>query len=285
MNSIKLKSYAKINLSLKITGKREDGYHLLEMINETVSLHDDMVFKKINKGINLNCNIKIETEDNLVYKVAKYMFETFDIKGGIDIILDKTIPTGAGLGGGSSNCATTIMAINKLYDLNLTKEKMAKIGIRFGADVPYFIYESPAVVSGIGEIIEPFDYEPFFKVLIVKPKVSCNTREIFKNYKHTESDYKANELKTCLIIKNFDNISQNIVNSLENVAIKLYNEISKTKDSLYELGFDTVIMTGSGACVIALFNDDSKVEEAIKALEQKDFIDKVFVSHLVRMGK
>ncbi len=285
MDFLKLKSYAKINLSLKISGKRDDGYHLLEMINDQVSLCDDMSFKKIDNGIKLTCNINIDNKDNLVYKVAKFMFDKYNIQGGIDINLSKTIPTGAGLGGGSSNCATTIKAIDTLYELNLTKEEMAKIGIKFGADVPYFIYERPALVSGIGEIIEPFDYEPFFKVLIVKPKVSCNTKDIFSNYTLKHSDYSVNDLKSCLIYKNFDNISQNIVNSLENVAIKLYNDISRTKVALFKLGFETVIMTGSGACVIALFKDESKAKMAVRKLEQLDFIDKVFISHLVRMEK
>lgn len=285
MKILTLKSYAKINIALSIVGKKSNGYHILNMINDEISIYDVMTFQKTDKEIIVTCDIAINMEDNIVYKVCKYMFEKFNIENGININIQKNIPTGAGLGGGSSNCATAIKAINQIYELNLSNSQMANIGEMFGADVPYFIYGGAAIVRGIGEEIETFYYEPFFKLLVIRPSASCNTKYIFQNYKYESTDFHIDDLKECLKNKEFDNISQNIINSLENVAINLYNEIRLTKKTLAALGFPVIFMTGSGSCVVALYEDGFDIQNAVNILNEKPFIEKVFLAEIIRNKK
>ncbi len=284
IETVKYKSYAKINLALKVVGKREDGYHLLQMINDEINIFDKLMFKKLDKrGIVISCNKKELEEENIVEKIAKHMFDVFALQGGLEIKIEKRIPVGAGLGGGSSNGATAIKAINEIYHLNLRKDQMIAIGEKFGADVPYFIYGGAAIVEGIGEIIKPFTYTPKFSLIVVKPVVSCDTKKVFKEYQFEESDYDLMDFKSALELAKNENISHFLFNSLEEIACRMYDEIRQTKQLLKHFGFDGVFMTGSGSCVVAISSKSKKELIAISdEIKKNSFVEEAIVTSIRR---
>lgn len=247
---MKLRAYAKINLGLKVIGKREDGYHNLEMIMINVNLFDTLKFK-LNSKINVSMNKNIcEMEKNIVYKTAKYIKEKYNVEKGVNIIIHKRIPDGGGMGGGSSDAATTIIALNKLWDLKLTRKDMYEIAEHMGSDVPFFILNRLAVVKGRGEIVEPINKNIDSKIIIVLPNMKCSTKEIFENYVKEENENDIND----------------IYNALDNEYYKfLFNDLEKTVMNLYpgyilknikndvEKKFDCkVLMSGSGSSFFVL---------------------------------
>ena len=179
---MKLRAYAKINLGLKVLGKRSDGYHELEMIMVNVNLYDTLKFKKANSiSVLMDKNI-CEMENNIVYKTAKFMKEKYSVDKGVNIFIKKRIPDGGGMGGGSSDAANTIVALNKLWGLNLTRKDMYEIAEHLGSDVPFFILNRLSVVKGRGEIVHPINKSIDSKILIALPGLRCSTKNIFENY-------------------------------------------------------------------------------------------------------
>jgi 4-diphosphocytidyl-2-C-methyl-D-erythritol kinase len=181
MNSIKIKCPAKINLSLDVVGKRQDGYHLVSMLMQSISLFDDVSVEKGNAGIRIYCeksNVPCN-ESNTAFKTAKLVIDKFGIKDGVNIYIDKRIPVAAGLAGGSTDAAGVIYGLNKLFDLNMTIEDMMAIGLRVGADVPFCISGGTVHAEGIGEILKPLAPLKELWCVLSKPPVNVSTKEVY----------------------------------------------------------------------------------------------------------
>ena len=199
MSLIELKSPAKINLYLKVLQKKDDGYHNIETCFQYIDLYDHMSFKNSENGISIESNNAfLECSNNTIYQSAKLLADIGDISSGVNIKIEKNIPIGAGLGGGSSNAASTIVALNKLWGLGLNKNKMLEIAKKIGADVPFFIYGDNAYGKGIGDTLE-FKESIRDKILLIDPKINNSSAEMFElfdNFKQSNkntSNYPQND--------------------------------------------------------------------------------------------
>lgn len=261
---VKEKAYAKINLFLNVVGKRVDGYHDLEMVMAPLELHDLLTFREneLNEiNITSNCVITEKKEDNIVYKVAKYIKDEFNINQGVDIVIQKNIPIAAGLAGGSADAAATIRALNKMWKLKLKKPDMAQIGEIFGADIPFCIYNHLCIAKGKGEELFFINKKLKFPVLIVNPNVKVSTKEVFEKYDGTKAKTKKiTDMNSGIFNKNFDLIVRELHNSLEPVAFELEPKIQHLKNDLIDKGLKGTLMTGSGATVFSICKDKQKLK-------------------------
>ncbi|MDR3196013.1 MAG: 4-(cytidine 5'-diphospho)-2-C-methyl-D-erythritol kinase [Endomicrobium sp.] len=253
-----LKAPAKINLFLEIKNKREDGCHNLETIMQTVSLYDELSFESAEKNIFLKCdNSALPTDStNIVYKAAKAFYNYFKIDKGIKIYLKKIIPMGAGLGGGSSDAATTLAALAKLHKIKTNKKELEQIAVKLGADVAFFLTGRTALCEGIGNIITPLRSIKNLNLVLVNPGFGVNTADIYKKVRLPLT----NEAEIIRIKAHIDNGSfstneafGNCFNRLEDFVISDYPEIAKIKDILTSLGCIS-LMSGSGSTVFGLFD-------------------------------
>lgn len=285
MNSINLRAYAKINLGLDVVRKRENGYHDVKMIMQTIGLYDKLTISLWdNPSIKVTTNLHYLPVDdnNLVYKAAAIMRDQFGIKQGIQINLEKKIPVAAGLAGGSSDAAATLHGINKLCKLKLTKEDLMKIGVTLGADVPYCILRGTALSEGIGEILSPLKPFPSCYVLLVKPPINVSTKYVYENLildvttKHPDIDgiithINNNDLYGAT--KLFDNL-------LETVTIKDYPVINEIKTKMISLGAITSLMSGSGPTVFGIFDDHQIAINAFYQFKISDIGKQIFLVDL-----
>ena len=257
---------AKINLTLNITKKRDDGYHEIETIMQTVSLYDILDIEKNSEFSLLVKNSDLPADkNNLVYKAAQIFFEYTKIKERCKIVLQKNIPFGAGLGGGSSDAAHTLIALNKLYNCNLDRKTLQNLALKLGADVPFFIIKGCCLARGIGEKLEPIfhNFKPY--VLIHKPDFSISTKWAYENLNLKEKEnYDINSFVKNLINNNSNYIYKNLNNTLENVSEKLHPEISEIKNKFINSGAKASLMTGSGSAIFGLFSDKASAERAMK---------------------
>ncbi len=251
------KAFAKINLGLDVKEKREDGYHELHSIMMMTSLYDTMSFSESDE-VHVFCDVEINVVDNLVYKVIRYLQQRYEIKKGITVNIKKNIPLGGGLGGGSSDAAVAIKALNKIWDLRMSEFEMYEVGKKFGADIPYCIYGLPAFVSGIGEKITPLMLKMKFQVIIVKLPYFVETREVFLNMKREDyNKYDIAKVKEAFETNNYELLLNNLGNNMETYTIKKHPEIGAVKEMLIEYGCFTSIMSGSGSTVLGLINQDA----------------------------
>lgn len=241
------KSYAKINLRLKVVGINDDNYHLLQMVNTKVNFYDVLKFKKTNNKV-INVYMKeVKQEENLVYRVASYMFNEYNLKGGLDIKIKKNIMIGAGLAGGSTNAATTINAIDKLYNLNLSIEEKRKIASKFGTDIIYCLENYPALVEGIGEKIIPFKLKMKQNILIINPNIKIATKDIYNQY---DALYKYSAPLDKDILEELD-LKSLLENDLEQIVFSKYPQILNLKKQLLEYS-SNVLMSGSGSTIYVI---------------------------------
>ena len=285
MEYIKLKSRAKINLTLDVTAKRDDGYHDLEMIMQTVSLYDSIFIKKAEKdGIVIKTNLYYLPTDerNITYKAAKLIKEEFGINQGVYIELTKRIPVAAGLAGGSGNCAAVIKGMNRLFDLNLSMEKMMELGARLGSDVPYCLMEGTALAQGRGEVLTPLVPCPHFYVLLAKPDISVSTAYVYKNLKLDEVKSHPNTKAVLQAIASGDKegISKGLCNVLETVTIPYRPIVGDIKEFVEKQDALGVLMSGSGPTVFALFDEKETAKEASRKVKDKFKIKDVFVTEI-----
>ncbi|GFH42461.1 4-diphosphocytidyl-2-C-methyl-D-erythritol kinase [Lactococcus hodotermopsidis] len=277
------KAPAKINLGLDILGKRDDGYHELDMIMASVDLADRITVREIadKDVIRLQSNSSFVplNKKNHAYKAAVLLKRTFHITTGVDIYIDKKTPISAGLAGGSSDAAATLRALNKLWQLKLTLPELAKLGEQIGSDVPYCVYGETARVTGRGEHVRPIENHKKFWVILVKPEFGVSTPDIFRRVnlaqiKHPDVD----ALEHAVVNSNFDVLLENLGNALEAVTTEKYPFISKIKQRLLDSGADGVLMSGSGPTVFALCQQEKKAQRICDSI--KGFCDEVY---LVRM--
>lgn len=266
------KTPAKINLTLDVTGKLENGYHTLSMIMQSIDVCDELSFEKtadetILFSMNKELPDKIPAEKNLVYKAAKLMKDTFKIDGGFKIHLTKNIPVAAGLAGGSSDCAATLIGINELCGLGLDIEKLCEIGVKLGADVPFCIRKGTMLAEGIGEILTPLTPLTGIPVLLIKPNISISTPYVYKHLKLNELDYHPDNKAVISYIKdkNIKKIAASLSNVLETVTIPENPIIAELKRYLTEIGAIGSLMSGSGPTTFGIFKN---METAKKAYEK-----------------
>ena len=300
MKSI-IKAPAKINLCLRVNGLREDGYHDLSMIMQTISLFDTLEFEIIKENeirfdffdkfnskklynnktfsqINLKCNYSyIPTDErNLVYKIVKFIFDKYNIRDRIFIYLKKMIPTSGGLGGGSSDAASTLLFLNRHYKLKLNIDELTDISAMFGSDIPYFIHKKECLCEGRGEIITELKSFNNYYILIATPNVRVSTKEIFSkvdNFSIPDSrkDLENIAFNNCLdAINNRDLklLSNNLFNNLEIVTESMFSDVTLFKDKMVKMGALASLMSGSGPTVFGIFNS------YLKALNCKNNLKK-----------
>lgn len=262
MKEIKLNAYAKINLSLDVLKRREDGYHEVKMIMQQIDLKDEIILTEIESGIKIECsNPKIPTDSsNLVYKAYDIMSNEFNISKGIKVRINKKIPMAAGLAGGSSDCAQTIIGLNELWNLNLNQKELMDIGVKIGADVPYCIMGGTALAEGIGEKLTKISGFSGKYILIAKPNIDVSTAYVYKNLdihninKHPDTEAMIDAINNDDIYIVVDNM----VNVLENVTIKKYSIIEDIKKDMIDNGALGSLMSGSGPTVFGIFDDYEK---------------------------
>ena len=271
MKSIELKSRAKINLSIDVLGKREDGYHLVEMIMQTIDLYDIInITENDIDEININSNsLDIPlNKNNIVYKAAEVLKERFNIKSGINIFIQKNIPVAAGMAGGSCNAAAVLVGLNKLWNLKLSEKQLQEIGLTLGADVPFCISGNAALAQGIGEELTYIKGLPKdTSILVCKPNLFVSTKDVYQGLDLDNiKDRPDNKLLIkCLEEGNIKLLSENMVNVLESVTSKMHEEILDIEKIMLDNNALGSMMSGSGPTVFGLFE---KEEDAIKGKEK-----------------
>lgn len=276
-NSIVVKSYAKINVSLRVLSKRPDSYHELEMVNLPLDLHDVIEISKISGASDtyITCDDLAlqKTRNNLCSKAVEAMRKEYQFKDNFAIAIHKEIPFAAGLGGGSSNAAVVMTAIAALCHLKTDPGTLNRIGQSIGADVPFFIANKPALVTGIGEKIEFVNVKKRYNCLIVKPEEGLSTTDVFAVCDGFERS-KIDTMNVINALKNGDDalLSQSIGNDLYVAAKSLLPSVGTIVESLKKDGFSIVSMSGSGSSVFALSDDLKKLKEAEKKYEKLGYI-------------
>jgi len=270
---MKERAYAKINLCLDVVGKREDGYHDLKMIMVPINFYDvlEMEFAP-ETTLELNRDYLPINDKNTIIKAIHIMQEKYNITEEFCCRLEKHIPTRAGLAGGSADAAAAIRMINRMCNLHLTKDEMIAVGKEVGADVPFCILNRPAFVEGIGEKITTFSCSPDFYLLLIKPRKGVSTAEAFHIVDEQEGihpDCKA--MQEALEYNDYEGIISSLGNSMENAAMTLVPEIRKAKQDLLDLGFDGVLMSGSGSTVFGITKDVELLDRSIDILKKKRY--------------
>ena len=275
-HSLAKKSFAKINLSLKIVGNREDGYHLLEMVNLPLTLHDVIEISILDGATDTYVTADDPAlngmKSNLCHLAVEEMRNVFHFKENFLIQIHKEIPFAAGLGGGSSNAAVVIESVNELLNLKATHEQLLEIALKIGADVPFFFLNKPAVLAGIGENMKEIHVKEKYHCLLVKPTQGVSTATCYKvcgKFEHLPINTE--EILKGLEEGNDSLIQKNMGNDLEAPATSILPEIAIVLKELTALGFTLVGMSGSGSCCFALTTDLKKAKEAYKRLEDSDY--------------
>lgn len=287
MDKIQLKAYGKINLGLDVLRKREDGYHDLEMIMQTVGVYDDVIITKIPEERKIT--VKTDTmvldneKGNLAYMAAKLLMDEFDIEQGVEIILHKRIPIAGGMAGGSSDCAATLKGINEMFGLGLSRQELMERGVTLGADVPYCVMGGTALAEGIGEKLTPLPTPPQCHVIIAKPPVSVSTAFVYGNIRPAEIEKRPDTKGIIRAIeqKNLQDLSKLLYNVMEDVTIPEYPVIEEIKQQLLSDGALGAIMSGSGPTVFALFDCSEKAKKAFDNLRGSELVEQLYLTGFV----
>ena len=292
---LKKLSFAKINLFLHVTGKREDGYHELCSLMAQINIRDELDFFFEGSGIRVTCDHPLVPEDktNLAHRAAALFFHTCKKKNrplpldGVSIHIKKQIPPGGGLGGGSSNAACVLMALNDYCSTVFSKDELMGIGLELGADVPFFIFGSPAIATGVGERLEKYSNLPDLYLVLCDPGVPASTVDVFKNsvFRLTSGpDYNMNTGLNALLRGQGVEGREKLHNDLEASACRLYPEIGSAKEEMEFLLKRNVYMSGSGSSLFALFSGPETAGKAYELLAEKwsQGPKKVFLTSLRR---
>lgn len=286
---MRLRALAKINLGLDVLRRREDGYHELRMIMQTINMYDqlDMEISE-ERGIHITSNLPFipTNENNLVYKAAKLLMDEFQVEQGLKVDLQKFIPVAAGMAGGSSDAAAAMIGVNRLFGLGLSVKELMKRGVKVGADVPYCLLRGTALAEGIGEKLRPLPPCPDCYVLIGKPGINVSTKFVYENL-------RANELKEhppidrmleALQWHNLYKTADYMGNVLETVTIPKYPVIEEIKNHMKEHGALNAMMSGSGPTVFGLFDDKETAERACEELRASRLAKTVFLTTVFNNG-
>ena len=283
MKELKLKAMAKINLGLDVLRKREDGYHDLRMIMQSIYLYDQIRIRQTQKpGIRLSVNLGYlpTGSENLVYKAADLLMQEFGITQGVAIDLQKYIPVAAGLAGGSSDAAAVLIGVNRLFHLGLTLEELQERGVKLGADIPYCLLRGTALAEGIGDVLTPLPKAPDCSVVIAKPKIHVSTAFVYGNLKANELSYHPDIDGQVEAIRDGDFyvMAEKMGNVLETVTIPAYPVIEEIKDCMKNCGAVNAMMSGSGPTVFGLFDDREKAKQAYARLRSGSIAREVYLT-------
>lgn len=285
MDNISLKALAKINLGLDVVRRRDDGYHEVRMIMQTINLFDRLEIKKIKESaikIHTNLFFLPVNENNLVYKAAKLLIDEFGIQEGVSVGLTKKIPVAAGMAGGSTDAAAMLFGMNRLFGLGLSKKQLMERGVKIGADVPYCIMRGTALAEGIGDKLSPLPAMVKCPVLIAKPQISVSTRFVYQNLKlddktvHPDIDRLIEDIRN----KDLKAVSDHMGNVLESVTIPNYPVISQIKEQMMDSGAVGSMMSGSGPTVFGLFDDSRTAQLAFGKIKRSGLAKQVYLTSI-----
>lgn len=267
MDKITVKTYGKINLYLEVIKKREDGYHELQMVMQSIGLYDTVSVKETeNDEIRIYTNSPYIPRDdgNIAVQAAKLIKEEFQIEKGVEITIDKKIPVAAGLAGGSANAAGVLKGLNALWNLDLSEEKLGNLGLRLGADVPFSVMEGAAIAEGIGEELTPIAGLKNTWLVLCKPGISVSTPEVYKELDASLLERRplSKEFLTAIENRDLRYISKNMYNALESVTLKKHAVIDDIKKKMMQYNAIGTMMTGSGPTVFGIFKDQDKAKKA-----------------------
>ena len=280
MESIRLKARAKINLGLDVIGRRENGYHDVRMVMQTVGLYDRIIMTRIpEEEIRIKTNIGFlpVNENNLVYKAIMLMKNKYKLDGGIEVDLNKFIPVAAGMAGGSSDAACALFGMNRLFELNVPMKELMKLGVEIGADVPYCLMRGTALAEGIGEKLTRLPDMPFCHILIAKPPVNVSTKLVYEKLDvklHPDIDGIIEAIK----LKDVTLVASRMGNVLESVTVPLYPVIDSIKKDMIEHGAINAMMSGSGPTVFGIFPDEQSMIACQQFLRQKGEARQVYTT-------
>ncbi|MCX8064621.1 MAG: 4-(cytidine 5'-diphospho)-2-C-methyl-D-erythritol kinase [Candidatus Hydrogenedentes bacterium] len=274
---IRVITFAKINLYLDVIGKYSNGYHQIESVFQSIGLSDELILEDSRKGVFFISNEKsLPTDErNLVIKAANILATNFGVKKGVKIYLEKRIPIGRGLGGGSSNCAGTLAGLNVLWGLGLSKEELIKFATKLGADVPFFFTGGTCAVSGIGDFVRKLPFMCDYYIVLIDPGFSSSTREVYTHpslvvrrirKKRSFFSYNFRKMLVELYRKRWEKV---LYNRLEIPAFVLYPKLRKIKDFVNSLGVKNVCMTGSGSTIFAIFGSKDEAELLAKKISDE----------------
>ena len=285
MKQIELKALAKINLGLDVLGKRENGYHDVRMIMQSIYLYDDVTIqRKDTQGIEVETNLHFLPTDknNIAYKAAKLLMEEFHLPGGVRILLNKRIPVAAGMAGGSSNAAAVLFGMNKMFRLGLSQEELMERGVQLGADVPYCIMRGTVLAEGIGEELTVLPSMPPCVVLIAKPPISVSTRVVYEalDSKEIVTHPDIDGLIDGLEKGSLQEIAKYMGNVLEDVTIPLHPVIENIKREMKQAGALNAMMSGSGPTVFGLFENRKAARKAQERIRRKGLAKQVYITNV-----
>jgi len=285
INRISLKAPAKINLFLEILGKRDDGYHEIETVMQEIDLVDNLQFEEIRKGVRLKCSDKNipSDENNLVCKAANLILNECGIKKGVLISLEKNIPVGAGLGGGSSDAAATLKALNLLWKIGLNDAELMEFAARLGSDIPFFIKGKTSLCRGRGEKITPIEVERELNYLVIYPHINISTSTIYGNLKIdlTKKRKDVSFFTNALKHHKAADISKLLFNRLEEVIFTTYPDLLDVKSVLNHFGFCGLSISGSGLSFFGLCNDRYHAEAIKSKIELSDIGNVYAVTNVI----
>lgn len=283
---MKRKAYAKVNIALDVVGKREDGYHMLKMIMQTIDLYDLIEVKKNNiKNIRLSSNKHyIPTDErNLAYKAAKLFIDKYDINDGVDIHIIKNIPVAAGMAGGSTDAATVLYLMNKVFNIKATNRELEELALKIGADVPYCINGGTVLCEGIGEKLTPLKRFKNKVLIVVKPNFGVSTKDVYRDldinriHRHVDVD----SLIKAMQREDVNYVAKNMRNVLENVTLRKHNLLRGIKEDLIKEGALGSMMSGSGPTIFAFFEDMLAAQRAYDKLKTEYNYSDIFITRTI----
>ena len=286
---MKLRAMAKINLGLDVVRRREDGYHEVRMIMQTIRMYDTLELTATEEpGIRVKTNLKYlpVNEDNLVYKAAKLLMDEFHVTRGVKIRLEKHIPVAAGMAGGSSDAAAVMVGVNRLFRLGLSRKELMERGVKIGADVPYCILRGTALAEGIGEKLTPLTPAPDCHVLIAKPPISVSTKFVYENLHldQLEAHPDIDGIRCAIEEGDLCGMVSRMGNVLETVTIPAYPQIGQISELMKENGALGAMMSGSGPTVFGIYDDERKAMAARDVLKKSDLAQVVYLTKLFQSG-
>ena len=290
MKQIELKSLAKINLGLDVLGRRENGYHDVRMIMQSIYLYDEVKIKRTkNPGIEIKTNLYFlpTGKENIAYKAAEMLIEEFHIEEGVHITLNKHIPVAAGMAGGSSNAAAVLYGMNKMFDLKLTQTELMERGVKLGADVPYCIMRGTVLAEGIGEELTTLTPMPKCFVLIAKPPISVSTKVVYEalDSKELVEHPDIDGLIEGLEKQDLKTIASCMGNVLEDVTIPMHPVIEEIKQEMKNAGALNAMMSGSGPTVFGLFETKAAARKAQDRIRRRALAKQVYVTNVHGAGR
>jgi len=280
---ISKRAYAKINLGLDVTGKRDDGYHIVRMIMQNVDIYDTLTFEKTYGGeihLKFSGGDVPESSDNLIWKVCSLLKEKYNIADGVTINLEKNIPIAAGMAGGSADAAATFYGMNELFDLNMNQDEMCKMAVDLGADIPYCIMGGTMLSEGIGEVLTKLPDFPKCYIVVGKPEVGVSTGWVYKSldalsgYEHPDIDGICDSIKS----SDLNGVCNRLLNVLEGVTAPKYDIIGKIENVMEDNGAIKAIMTGSGPTVFGIYDNEDLAKGAYEALEKENLCKQLFIT-------